>query len=293
MVNLNKFTCYVSAVIFILVLSGFVATQDRALSPTETAKQLFAAVEKKDTEAFKALLCKNVRNYLEKSERKDDMLQVFMNAVGMGMPEKDSSPSEKIDGNSAKVTFTKKSPDGSSSESSIELSKEGDRWTGFCLDAKGLEGFELSDKMASQMASAKPVEDPQIRTGVEDFYAKRDQAFKAKDFASFKSMETDDYKTVVWFFLPNVSNRQEADDNTANLLQGYKVVRAISTKLDNLKRGADENEVIVQTTHTVRWTDPGGNNNSLDAKYHETLVRTKDGWKVKYSEVVEFSQKAQ
>ncbi|GEM_PF-1603534 len=289
----RKLTFCIGVLISILVMSGFVVAQDRALSPTETATQLFASVEKKDTEAFKALLCKNVRGYLEKSERKEDRLQLLMGVAGMATPDKSASASEKIEGGKATVTFTKKNADGSNESSTVELSKEGERWTGFCLDEKQLQGFTLSDTMASAMAAAKAVEDPKIRKEIEDFYVKRDQAFKAKDIAAFKSMELDEYTSVMWVFMPTVANRQEADENAANLMQVYKVLKEVSTKVDSVKQSGNENEVLVETTQAVRWTDQSGGNNSLDAKYHDTLVRTKDGWKIGYSELIEFNQKTQ
>ena len=291
MFTLRRFSLYIVILISILVMSSFAAAQPS--SPTEVAKQIFAAAEKKDAEAFKGLTCKSVRDYLETSSRKDELLQMFMGIMAMGTPDKSASISENIEGDKATVTYTKKNPDGSSESSKAKLIKDGDHWVGFCLDAKALEGFQLSDKMNSRLAAGKLIEDAQIRKDVEDFYAKRHEAFKAKDINSYKSMETDDYKFVLWFLVPGVSPRQEADESVANYMQRVKTVKVASTKVDSIKQGADENEVLVESTYTAQLTDQDGNNISGESKYRDILVRDKGLWKIKYSELVDFSQKAQ
>jgi len=158
MAEANKLLFFVGVIAAILVVSSLAIAQKASLSPTEVAKQTFAAVEKKDTEAFKALMCKYLRDYVEKSERKNDLLQVFMGILELTTPDKNANTSEKIEGDKAKVTFTQKNADGSPWEYSFDLTKEDDRWTGFCLEPKDLEGFQLSDKMNSRLAGAKAIE---------------------------------------------------------------------------------------------------------------------------------------
>ena len=61
MAEANKLLFFVGVIAAILVVSSLAIAQKASLSPTEVAKQTFAAVEKKDTEAFKALMCKYLR----------------------------------------------------------------------------------------------------------------------------------------------------------------------------------------------------------------------------------------
>ena len=288
MAEANKLLFFVGVIAAILVVSSLAIAQKASLSPTEVAKQTFAAVEKKDTEAFKALMCKYLRDYVEKSERKNDLLQVFMGILELTTPDKKANTSEKIEGDKAKVTFTQKNADGSPWEYSFDLTKEDDRWTGFCLEPKDLEGFQLSDKMNSRLAGAKAIENGQIRKDVEAFYARRSEAFKAKDLAAYTSMETDDYKYVIWGLVPGVLTRQKTDEDIAHSMQRAKSGSSFWTKVDSIKQGADDNEVLVESTYKAQGTDQAGKNNSPEAKYHDILVRDKGVWKIKYSELVNF-----
>jgi len=141
------------------------------------------------------------------------------------------------------------------------------------------------------MSSLAIAQDDSVRKELEALYAKRDQAVKAKDANSFKSLLADDYteKDKDGKITNRVDSIKEIEKNFAD--KDVKETSS-STKIEGVKQGKDGNEMLVDTSQVQKMTammDGQLHQLEFNGKYRDTWVRTDAGWKLKYSEMLDIT----
>ncbi len=132
-------------------------------------------------------------------------------------------------------------------------------------------------------------QDESVRKEIESLYAKRDEAFKAKDASFIKSLLADDYTDKDKD--GKITNRADFIKTIENSFAD-KDVKEISnsTKIKTVKQGKDGNEMLVDTSQTIKFTfmiDGQTSQLQLNGKFRDTWMRTDSGWKLKFSEMLD------
>jgi hypothetical protein len=134
--------------------------------------------------------------------------------------------------------------------------------------------------------------DDHIRKEFEAIYARRDKAMQSKDFASMKSMETEDYTEKKKD--GKVLNREQADAEVDELAPMIKEVQSFWTKVESVKEG-DDNEAIVEVSDggKISIVDPEGKTHIIEGsgRSRDIWEHTDKGWKLKYHENLESTTK--
>jgi hypothetical protein len=128
--------------------------------------------------------------------------------------------------------------------------------------------------------------DDKARKELEAIYAKRDKALKNKDFDFEKSLKAEDYSEKSKD--GTIKNRQESDAESAEMKAMVKEVREITTKIDSVKPGEEDDEFIVETSDsgslTVMLPDNKVHEVSGNGRSRDIWLKTEKGWKIKYHE---------
>ncbi|HYM01032.1 MAG TPA: nuclear transport factor 2 family protein [Blastocatellia bacterium] len=125
-----------------------------------------------------------------------------------------------------------------------------------------------------------------VRKEIEGVYAKRDKAFKTKDFEFLKSQETSDYTEKSKD--GTVRGKEESDAMADQMAPMVKEVTEQVTKVENVTAGDADGELVVESSDHGRLTLAGPDGQAHEAvgssHQRDTWVKTKDGWKIKYHE---------
>ena len=130
----------------------------------------------------------------------------------------------------------------------------------------------------------------QMRTEIEALYARRDQAFTAKDNSFEKSLWTDDYTSKNKE--GKISTRKEAEAESDAAAAMIKEVQKIETKVEEVKEGANgEVTVMISAAGSIVLTLEGQEHKvEGESKSRDIWVKTSPGWKIKSHEVLESSR---
>jgi hypothetical protein len=131
-----------------------------------------------------------------------------------------------------------------------------------------------------------------LRKEIEAIYAKRQNAIRAKDFASLKADEGDDY--IEKSKDGTIQNRQQADAEADQLFPLIKEVFAYSLQTVSIEEGKSR-EIIVETTDSVVFSILGPDDKihkfSGKGRQRDIWIRTHNGLKLKYHEELESTVK--
>jgi hypothetical protein len=127
------------------------------------------------------------------------------------------------------------------------------------------------------------------RKEIEAQYAKRDPAFKNKDFGFIKSQETSDYTEKSKDGA--VRSREESDALSDQMASMVKEVTDQATMVESVKAGDDDDEYIVVASDHGRLTlaTPDGQTHEAvgRSRQRDVWVKTGEGWKIKSHEELE------
>jgi len=130
--------------------------------------------------------------------------------------------------------------------------------------------------------------DDQVQKEIEAAYAKRDKAFKEKDIAAIRAMETSDYKEKS---KDGVVDRATLDPQVDQLMAMIKEVKVLFTTVEKISEGKDSTEVIADATtkgdFTFKIEDGSVHEQVASAKVRDIWVKTKEGWKIRFHETLE------
>ena len=128
-----------------------------------------------------------------------------------------------------------------------------------------------------------------VRSEIEAQYAKRDQAFKNKEFDFLKSQEASDYTEKTKDGA--VRSKEESDALSDQVATMVKEVADQGTKVESVKAGDADGEYIVVSSDHGRLTlaTPDGQTHEAvgRSRQRDVWVRTDEGWKIKYHEELE------
>jgi hypothetical protein len=138
----------------------------------------------------------------------------------------------------------------------------------------------------SGLAAVNKAADDKLRKELEAIYEKRDKALKSKDFDYEKSLKTEDYSEKSSD--GTTKNRKESDAESDEMYAMIKEVREVTTKVDSIKAGAADNEVIVETSDSGSLTIIAPDNKVHEVtgsgRSRDIWLKTQKGWRIKYHE---------
>jgi|HubBroStandDraft_6_1064221.scaffolds.fasta_scaffold190929_2 hypothetical protein len=139
------------------------------------------------------------------------------------------------------------------------------------------------------LASFHPTQSDAVRKEIEAQYARRDQAFKNKEFDFLKSQETSDYSEKMKD--GEVRNKEECDGLADQMASMVKEVTDEATKVESVKDGDADGEYIVVASDSGRLTlaTPDGQTHLAvgSSRGRDVWVKTDQGWKIKHHEQLE------
>ena len=128
-----------------------------------------------------------------------------------------------------------------------------------------------------------------VRKEIEAQYAKRDQAFKSKDFDFLKSQETSDYSEKAKD--GSVRSKEESDALSDQMASMVKEVTDQATKVESVTAGdADGEYIVVSSDHgSLTLATPDGQTHAAEgrSRQRDVWVKTGQGWKIKYHQELE------
>jgi len=139
-------------------------------------------------------------------------------------------------------------------------------------------------------ASSVAAGQSQPRADIEALYARRDQAFTAKDNSFEKSLWTDDYTSKNKE--GKISTRKEAEAESDAAVAMMKEVEKIETKVEEVMEDPNgETTVMISASGSITVTLEGQEHKVAgESKSRDIWVKTNQGWRIKSHEVLESSR---
>ncbi len=140
--------------------------------------------------------------------------------------------------------------------------------------------------MFTCIPSAPAGEGP-VRADIEALYARRDQAYTAKDNTFEKSLWTEDYTSKNKE--GKISTRKEAEAESDRALAMTKEVQKIQTKVDEVTEGPNgEVTVMISASGSITLTVEGHEHKiEGGSKCRDIWIKTSQGLRIKSHEVLE------